>query len=331
MSDWDWTDLFSGGGGASRGITDAGQFVRIATNHNEISVETHTRNHPETEHRCADLNNTNFASYPRTRGLWASPSCRYHSAANRGQSKQGGVEDELRRDTPASQDRASAWAVVAAAEEHGYDAVVVENVREFLSWVLRPSWLDAMRRLGYRDQTAIIDAADLGVPQERRRSFTVFTRGGDVDLRLPKTMRRPIVDILEPAAGLGDLLGDRCRYARPQIAEIPEDLLDVSHVATYRRNSHIRDTRTRQLATVTAGGWHHLLVTRTGEGVRARWLGVRELARAQGFPDTDVFAGSVDDQRRQIGNAVATPVARFLAERVAAAVDGRQRVGLAAA
>lgn len=193
------TDLFAGGGGSSEGLRRAGYTIRIATNHWPISVATHLRNHPGTEHRTADLTNTAFGTYPRTDVLWASPSCRKHRPKRKGE--QGSVEDERRRDTPDKIDRATAFAVLAAAEIHDYEAVIVENIPAFLNWILFPSWLDGMRRLGYREQIVRLNAAEVGpVPaaQNRLRVFFVFTRAGGVDLTVPKVDRVPAATILDP-------------------------------------------------------------------------------------------------------------------------------------
>ncbi len=79
---------------------------------------------------------------------------------------------------------------VEAAEVHRHQAVIVENVLEFTDWVLFPWWLDGMRALGYDLQPMIIDAAELGAAQHRKRWFGVFTQGIAIDLTLPVT-RRP--------------------------------------------------------------------------------------------------------------------------------------------
>ncbi|MGW5519030.1 DNA cytosine methyltransferase [Nocardia africana] len=321
------TDLFAGGGGSSEGLRQAGFDIRISTNHWPISVATHQLNHPETEHRTADLTNTNFGSYPRTDILWASPSCVKHSAASR--SKQGSVEDELRRDTPDKVDRATAFAVLAATEIHAYEAVIVENVRQFLKWVLFPVWLSGMRVLGLKEQIVLLDAADVGpdgVAQERKRAFIVFTRDGNVDLSLPPHVRTPASTILDPANGLGELVTRRL-YVSPQIESIREK--DVPYLVTYRKNARARRADCSQLQTITAGGWHHAVATITDDGARHRMLTNRELARAQGFPDSYQFVGKPDEVRRQIGNAVSVNVARFLGERVAAALGERRELAAA--
>ncbi|MFC4128956.1 DNA cytosine methyltransferase [Nocardia rhizosphaerae] len=322
------TDLFAGGGGSSEGLRRAGYDIWIATNHWPVSVATHQTNHPDTEHRTADLTNTSFGTYPRTDVLWASPSCTRHSVASR--TRQGSTEDELRRDTADKVDRATAFAVLAAAEIHGYEAVIVENVREFQNWVLFPMWLAGMRALGYREQIVHLNAAEVGpvpVAQDRRRLFIVFTRDGRVDLTVPTVPRTPVTTILDPDAPF-EVLGDRRLYVSPQIDSIPD--IDVPHVVTYRRNAKPRRADTQQLYTITAGGNHHALAMRTADGPVHRWLTTLELSRAQGFSDSYVFTGTDSQVRRQIGNAVAVNVAQFLGERVAAAL-GEQQPDLVAA
>ena len=46
--------------------------------------------------------------------------------------------------------------------------------------------------------------------------------------------------------------------------------------------------------------------------VQDRIVSVRECARAQGFPDTFRFYGTVGSRHRQVGNAVPPPLARAI-------------------
>ncbi|MGR6127175.1 DNA cytosine methyltransferase [Paenibacillus sp. SER-28] len=52
------------------------------------------------------------------------------------------------------------------------------------------------------------------------------------------------------------------------------------------------------------------------DGVSIRPYSVREYARLQGFPDWFKFAGSDNDAYRQIGNAVAVPMGRWVGEAI---------------
>ncbi|KAF0810414.1 DNA-cytosine methyltransferase [Alcanivorax sp. S71-1-4] len=161
----DAIDLFAGLGGFSTGATLAGITVKWAANHWQDAVAWHRRNHPETKHNCQDLQQADWSQVPRTSMLLAAPCCHGHTPA-RG-------KDRPHHDVS----RSTAWAVVSAVEYHRHDIVVVENVPGFIRWSLYPAWHQAMADLGYQLAPHILDAADYGVPQHRKRLFIVATRG----------------------------------------------------------------------------------------------------------------------------------------------------------
>ncbi len=307
------TDFFAGAGGSSEGMAQAGFDVRLAANHWGVAVATHEKNHPGTEHLLANLSEVDFRTFPTTDVLWASPSCVWH--ARSGGRKQPPAEIERLRADAGSVDRATAFAVIAAAEVHRYEAVIVENVPEFQAWSLYAWWLDGMRALGYREQVAIIDAAELGAAQRRVRYFAVFTRGGAVDLTLPGRAPAPASTILD--ADLGKLVTRRL-YVAPQLEQITEP--NVPHLVMYRRNAKARRADQHPIACITAGGNHHGVATRTEDGYLFRMLTNRECARGQGFADSYEFTGKADEVKKQIGNAVSVDVARWLGTRVAASL-----------
>ncbi|QMU19327.1 DNA cytosine methyltransferase [Gordonia rubripertincta] len=307
------TDFFAGAGGSSEGLTQAGYRIDACANHWQTAVETHITNHPDTEHFVANLHEIDMRRFPTTDMLWASPSCVWHTPA--GGRKKLPLHEELRRNDAGAVDRATAFAVIAAAEVHQYEAIIVENVPEFTGWVLFDWWLDGLAALGYRAQATVVDAFDVGVPQRRKRWFGVFTREGGVDLTVPHMPRKYAADILEPNPGKPVT---RRLYVSPQI-----DLIDTDdpHLVTYRRNAKPRRADENPLATITAGGNHHGIATVVNGQAWHRMLTNRECARGQGFPDSYEFVGTAAEVKRQIGNAVAVPVARWLGERVAASLD----------
>lgn len=307
------TDLFSGAGGASEGLAQAGYSISACANHNPVAIATHQRNHPQARHFQADLAETDFRTFPRTNLLWASPSCVWHTPA--GGRKKVSREQEIVRTDAGVIDRATAFAVIAAAEVHRYQAIIVENVPEFTDWTLFNWWCGGLAALGYRMQDVVLDAAHFGVPQRRKRWFGVFTADGDVDLDLPAAQNIPASTILD--TDLGRLV-TRKLYVAEQIAAIKDS--HIPHLVTYRRNARPLRADQHPLATITAGGNHHGIATVTADGVYHRMLTNRECARAQGFPDSYQFEGTAAQVKRQIGNAVAIPVARWLGQRVVAAI-----------
>ncbi|QII84246.1 DNA cytosine methyltransferase [Bordetella hinzii] len=183
-------DLFAGAGGFSTGAIMAGCRVVWAANHWPAAVQWHAANHPDTAHACQDLQQADFTAAPAHDILLASPACQGHTPA-RG-------KERPHHDAQ----RATAWAVVTCAEVHRPAVVIVENVPAFANWTLYPAWAAAMQALGYALAPTVVDAADHGVPQHRRRLFIVATRSrAPITLRLPQRPHRPASAIIDLAAG----------------------------------------------------------------------------------------------------------------------------------
>lgn len=311
------TDLFAGGGGSSEGLVRAGYRVAVAANHWPPALATHQLNHPDTEHRSDNLSEVDWCTFPSTDVLWASPSCVWHARAG-GRRRPPAEIEKLRQDAGAI-DRATAFAVIAAAEVHKYPVILVENVPEFRDWSLYGWWLDGLRGLGYdRIDELVLDAADYGHAQHRKRLFIVATRDGlDVDLTPPTLERVPAAAILDDDPGEPVT---RPLYVSPQIAQIRDE--GVPHLVTYRRNAKARRADRHPLAAITAGGNHHAVATVRDGRAWHRLISNRECVRAQGFPDSYEFVGTRGQVKRQIGNAVPVGIARWLGERVAAAMNG---------
>lgn len=307
------TDLFAGAGGSSEGLARAGYRIDACANHWPVAVATHELNHPSAEHFTANLSEVDFRTFPRTNVLWGSPSCVWHARA--GGRKAQTAEAERLKDDAGAIDRATAFAIIAATEVHQYDAVIVENVPEFTSWSLFAWWLDGMRALGYRPQSAVLDAYDFGAPQRRKRWFGVFTRDGKVDMTPP--MRHVNASLALDLGNFGKPV-TRKLYVDDQIGQIA--MAGVPHLVTYRRNAKARRADLHPLATITAGGNHHGVATIIDGTPHFRMLNNRECARGQGFADEYQFVGTAAEVKRQIGNAVAVPVAEVLGQRVAQAL-----------
>ncbi|KMV22087.1 DNA cytosine methyltransferase [Mycobacterium heckeshornense] len=178
------TDLFCGAGGSSTGaIAIPDITVRTASNHWDKAIETHSLNHPDADHICADISQIDPRYFPRTDLLWASPSCTKHSVAQgkRRQDAQPDLFGETLPDAAAERSRATMWDVVRFAEYHQYLAVIVENVVDVYFWPPFQSWMLAMQSIGYVGQIVYLNSmhAQLygpGAPQSRDRIYVVFTR-----------------------------------------------------------------------------------------------------------------------------------------------------------
>jgi DNA (cytosine-5)-methyltransferase 1 len=203
------TDLFCGAGGSSTGaIAVPGITVKLAANHWKLAIETHAANHPETDHRCADLSQIDPRSFPHTDLGWFSPSCTKHSIAQ-GRKRLNSQPDlfgETLPDDAAERSRATMWDVVRFSEYHHYQAVIVENVVDVYHWPPFQAWLAAMESIGYSHRIVYLNSMHAqvfgaGAPQSRDRIYIVFWRAGN---RTPDLER-----ITRPAAicpGCGPVL-----------------------------------------------------------------------------------------------------------------------------
>ncbi|MFJ8010226.1 DNA cytosine methyltransferase [Streptomyces fagopyri] len=185
-----FTDLFCGAGGSSTGLVAAGYDLRLAANHWQRAVETHAANHPDADHLCADVNNYDMRRLPRTDVLWASPICTEISPAGGRKRTHGQLAFDLEEhgsvaDGAWERTRATAYDVIRATEVHRYQAVLCENVLEFVvDWELFDWWRKGMEMLGYNSQIVSASSAHVGgdgndpAPQWRDRIYVVFTLKG---------------------------------------------------------------------------------------------------------------------------------------------------------
>lgn len=156
------TDIFAGAGGSSTGMASIGAEVRIAANHDQIAVDVHQANHPDTEHAHVDLHQEDPRNFPKTDVLWASPECTQWSQANSTAPELGDLgdptlfdDDETRSlvDHEALRSRLLMFDVLRFIEHHRYRAVIVENVVDvaMLTKYRRAwqAWKVGLSNLGY--------------------------------------------------------------------------------------------------------------------------------------------------------------------------------------
>lgn len=195
------TDFFCGMGGSSTGLVGAGYEVKVAANHWGVAIETHSANHPNTEHLCADISNIDLRYLPKTDLLWASPICTEVSPAGGRRKRTPQLdlfEDHGHVPTEAfERTRVTFWEVIRATEIHRYKAVLIENVVEAAAWELFDVWLNGMTTLGYEHQFVSVSAAHVGsedegnahAPQWRDRMYIGFVRKG---IKMPDLQPRPL-------------------------------------------------------------------------------------------------------------------------------------------
>lgn len=288
-------DLFAGLGGFSEGAEQAGCRVVWAGNHWRLAVETHAANHPHADHACQDLHQQDWQQVPAHDLLLASPACQGHTRAR-------GKERPHHDAT-----RSTAWAVVSALEYHRPAFGVVENVPEFAAWALYPAWCSALTALGYAVSPHIIDAADHGVPQHRRRLFVVLTRSRHpLMLHLPKRAHVPAASIIDMQAARWSPIRKPGR-SPSTLARIEAGRAQHGDrfLTAYYGNERGGRSLGRPVGTITTRDRWAVI-----DGDRMRMLNVAECRKAMGFPNGYRLPERAKDAMHMLGNAVVPPVAR---------------------
>lgn len=275
------TDMFCGAGGSSLGASGAGVELVMAANHWEVAIDVHQANFPNAAHDLADISGVDPRRWPRTDILIASPECVNHSQA-RGVSRRR--QDPTLWDAPdpaAERSRATMWDVVRFAEQMIYAAVIVENVVEVTRWVLFPSWLQAMKDLGYEHAILSHNAMHFGIPQSRDRVYMVFWRPGlrpNLELELPAHCPRcDVATTVRQAWKNGRTVGRyrqqwfwaciRCgKPAEPPVRPAT-DVIDFrlpSEPIGGRKKALVPNTRYRVAAGLVKHGWVPLVTAGAG-------------------------------------------------------------------
>lgn len=288
-------DLFAGAGGFSTGARMAGCKVVWAANHWEAAVRIHAANHRATAHACQDLHQADWQHVPAHDILLASPACQGHSRARGAERPHHDAQ------------RSTAWAVVSAAEYHRPPFVVVENVPEFAAWALYPAWSAAMQALGYSLAPQIIDAADHGVPQNRRRLFIVGTRSANpITLNLPRRNHVNAANIIDLAAGKWSTI-DKPGRSTNTLNRIHAGRATHGRrfVIAYYGNEKGGRSIDRPFGTITTRDRWAVI-----DGDRMRMINVPEARAAMGFPSDYLLPDKPREAMHMLGNAVCPPVAR---------------------
>jgi DNA (cytosine-5)-methyltransferase 1 len=225
----------------------------------------------------------------------ASPACQGHSKA-RGKEKPH--HDAL---------RSTAWAVVSAAEFNKPPFVLVENDPEFAKWALFPAWCSAMHALGYALSPLILDAADHGVPQHRRRLFIVGTRTDHpIELRMPEREHVPASNIIDFNAGRWSQIEKQGRSPRTLGRVLAGRFaLGPRFLTAYYGNEYGGRSLSRPLGTLTTKDRYAVI-----DYDRMRMLTVDENRQAMGFPANYKLPNNHADAIKMLGNAVVPVVAR---------------------
>jgi DNA (cytosine-5)-methyltransferase 1 len=341
-----FVDIFSGAGGLSLGLQNAGWRPLLALDSWSDAINTYKQNfgydHAEVADVCAAATRRRLENLD-TQPDWVvgGPPCQGFSTV--GKRQKADPRNLLVRE------------FARLVEILAPKGVLVENVLGLRDMRFVDFFVSLLREIGYEVQPLVLRAADYGVPQLRRRIVFVGMRSQE-----GRFFHKPRLAHNRRAVTVWDAIGDL-----PELA--PGDWAteyDKAAFTTYQRRMRAGSTRldghvaskhpatlVRAISFIPDGGnrthippryqpksgFHNsysrlnssgfaVAVTQNmgkPSGTRCihpfqnRGLTAREGARLQGFPDRFVFAGKMMSQRLQIANAVPPLLAEFLGQALA--------------
>ena len=332
-------DIFSGPGGLSMGLRRAGFDVEACVEFKRDAVETYARHHPEAIHYNSDIREIDFSKYRgRIDFVAGGPPCQPFSI--------GG----LRKTSNDSRDMLPEY--LRCLSQIKPAAFLMENVPGLAQKRARPyfdSVLARMSGMGYKLNWAVLNSADYGVPQKRRRLFILGSRA--IRLRFPAPTHGPgtandhlsALKVLGPEP-IGEAPKSPVKYAKypdlrpsPYAGHIyngggrPLDPNGPCHTILASSGGYkthwidVEGIAPKYHAHLKSGGepWE-------GEVPGAKRLSVEECSIIQTFPRDLEFAGSRSSQYTQVGDAVPPDFAFVLARSIFFQLNGGSQADLAA-
>ena len=301
-------DLFCGGGGSSWGAQTAGAQIVCGIDGWDMAARAYARNFPNAQTIHARMTRetrpVEFGDLGTIDLMLASPECTSHTCARGSRPK-----DES--------SRATARFVVNFAKWLRPEWVVVENVVHMKGWTGYTPLIGKLRDLGYQTASVVLDAADFGVPQNRRRMFVLCGRDHSPPDAIPSSGVAPptVRDILDqPGTWLSKPLycsgraEATLRRAEAGMAALGRGVpfLTVYYGSDSSGGYQSLDRPLRTITTIDRFG----LVTWDAGTPMLRMLQVPELQRAMGFSsDYNIDGmGARRDRVKLLGNGVAPPV-----------------------
>lgn len=343
-------DLFCGAGGLSLGLSKAGLDPVFAADWDSHSCSTYRQNLGSHVH-CLDMEKFTVAELTQT----ISDSCGKLDVVAGGPPCQGfsvqgrGAPEDSRNDLFLK------FGEVAVALRPR--AILIENVPTVLGKRGAP-YLgrveSELRRSGYNVYKSVLQAADYGVAQFRRRAFIVAIRL-DCDkgfaFPIPKKRDGNYVTVREAIGSLPpppDDFREHPEYANHRLVAISDiNLQRLRHVPEgggrldvpvelqlpcHRKSNGHRHLDVfgrlwwdRPSGTITAM-FDNFTRGRFAHPAEHRNITGREGARLQSFPDTFRFIGPKKDVARQIGNAVPPLLAQAMGEALALTLTNEGRL-----
>jgi len=337
--------LFSGCGGLDLGAEQAGFKIVLANDNEKLCQESSKVNFPQTEFIHGSVTNlTSNVLKNKLLGvnvdlLIGGPPCPSFSKSRFYlKEKKRGMADPIGHET--------VHGYLSVLEDLNPTSFLFENVNGFSFKVHSEAFdyvLQRAKELGYNCSWKVVNAADYGVPQMRKRFILVGVKTEEPFIFPDSTHCDPkLIDSLnskklKPWATTGEAIND---------LDTEENANDKGHFAggkhhdllckvppgenylffTQKRGhpNPIFEWRSRYWSFLlklspSLPSWTIQAKRSNNMGPlhwRNRILRIEEVKRLQSFPDNWFLAGTIEQQWRQVGNAVPPPLAKALARAI---------------
>ncbi|MGM0582848.1 MAG: DNA (cytosine-5-)-methyltransferase [Bacteroidota bacterium] len=338
-------DLFSGAGGITIGFTRGGFKPLLSVDNNSSVAKTHRKNYPSIPHLEANLADKNVKDeiVSRVKGkniaiVAGGPPCQGFSIFGKRRFINSGFD-------PHTDERNklvfSFIELVGRIQPRWF---IMENVAgfttlnqgDFFKYVIKE-----YHQLGYYVEAKVLNTADYGAPQLRKRLIIIGNRTNHIIpwpkkkyFLNPKEWQKPFRTVGEVITDLSykssydkftchvpmnhkPLLVERYKYIpegeKLNIDKLPDHLKNGYRTNKVKNYSHVFKRLHREKPSLTMVPGHNAFPIHPWLN---RALTVREAARIQTFPDAVEFIGTRQDQCIQVGNAFPPIVAEYIANNI---------------
>lgn len=277
-------DFFCGAGGFSEGFRQAGFEIAYAVDNWKRAIDTHRANHPDTKHILADVKEICGNDFSDVDVVIGSPPCQQFSSANQNPNPKDGMELVNHFLRLVDEIQPKYW--------------IMENVPELTRFLTE----DMLYQLPTK---CILNSADYGVPQTRRRLFAgKFFRPMPTHAKIANQNLQG--KTLRPWKGWAEAIEYRAGDNIELVQHTGESL--------YKKHKNRVGRLPYQPAPTATTAATHRIYRHVGENKeKIRILTIEEMAILQGFPAHYELIG---DRTTLIGNSVPPPLAKAIAQAI---------------
>lgn len=349
-------ELFSGCGGLSTGLTRAGFTILSAVEINSVAAQSYKANHKDVHVHVEDVCKVTAASLLKENNLQVgeldllagcSP-CQGFSRLRKGESGRNDPRNKL------------VYEYLRLVKELKPKTILMENVPGIITTEYGLEIFGEVKQeledMGYVVDYRVINVADYGVPQFRKRFVLLGSRYKDFAVKLPREThtspekskrqnKKPWRTVRQAFDGLPQLGNGQTDPNLPLHTCSANGELNMRRIKAVPRNGGSRSSFPPELvlachkkypngykdvygrmswdrpSPTMTGGCTNITRGRFVHPEQDRGISLLEAARLQSFPDNYIFVGNFGEKSLQIGNAVPVQLGEIMGKQLVNCVN----------